>query len=71
MATPYSITPEGFELQLATKYLGHWLFTLSIMSSILRSKSKRVILVSSSGHLLSKIRWEDPNFKEGYERHQA
>ena len=71
MDTPYTITKEGFELQLATNYLGPWLFTQMILPLILKSDSRRVVMVSSMGHVNGPIRWDDPNFKQDYDKKKA
>lgn len=63
MATDYRLSPEGFESQLATNHLGHFLFTNLIMDKLLAAKSPRVVAVSSDGHRLHPIRWGDYNFR--------
>ncbi|KAL1879490.1 hypothetical protein Plec18167_003947 [Paecilomyces lecythidis] len=65
MAVDYQLSPEGFESQLATNHLGPFLFTNLIMKKILASKSPRVVVVSSDGHRLNPIRFDDYNFEEG------
>lgn len=62
MATPYKLSPEGFESQFATNHLGHFLFTNLIMDKILTAKAPRVVMVSSDGHRLNPIRWGHYNF---------
>ncbi|ORY31411.1 short-chain dehydrogenase [Naematelia encephala] len=66
MDTPYTLTSEGHELQFATNYLGHWLFTNTLLPRILQGRNKRIVNVSSSGHVSSDIRYDDPNFKKAY-----
>ncbi|KAL9127722.1 MAG: hypothetical protein Q9217_003452 [Psora testacea] len=70
MATDFWLSPDGFEGQLATNHLGHFLFANLIMDKILASKSPRVVNISSDGHRLSPIRWV---FKGGetYNKWQA
>ena len=65
MASDFALSPDGFETQLATNHLGHFLFTNLIMDKILASKSPRVVNISSDGHRLSPIRWGDYNFRVG------
>ncbi|KAK0710328.1 retinol dehydrogenase 13 [Lasiosphaeria miniovina] len=65
MAVPYSVSPDGFESQLATNHLGPFLFTNLIMEKILASKSPRVVNVSSDGHRLGPFRFDDYNFHGG------
>ncbi|KAK3323621.1 hypothetical protein B0T19DRAFT_426551 [Cercophora scortea] len=61
MACPYSLTKDGFELQLAAGYLGHFVLTNHILPK-LSKPGGRIINVSSMGNLASGIRWDDPNF---------
>ncbi|KAI0857765.1 WW domain-containing oxidoreductase [Xylaria cubensis] len=65
MAVDFKLSPEGYENQLATNYLGPWLFTNLVMSKILASKYPRIVNVSSDGHRLNPIRWDDYNFENG------
>lgn len=64
MATDFGLSPDGFEKQFATNYLGHFLFANLIMDKLLASNaSPRVVSVSSDGHRLNPIRWDDYNFR--------
>ena len=64
MATPYSKTPEGLEMQFGTNHIGHFLFANLIMPKLLESTAgPRVVSVSSDGHRLSDIRWDDLDFQ--------
>ncbi|KAH6985389.1 hypothetical protein EDB80DRAFT_590784 [Ilyonectria destructans] len=65
MAVPYRLTEDGFESQLQTNHLGHFLFTNLIMDKILASKAPRVVNISSMGHRHGHIRWADYNFSDG------
>jgi NAD(P)-dependent dehydrogenase (short-subunit alcohol dehydrogenase family) len=61
MATPHLETSDGFELQLGTNHLGHFLLT-----SLVRDRVQgRIVNLSSRGHLRSGIRWDDPHFRTG------
>ncbi|KAJ3528696.1 hypothetical protein NM208_g10090 [Fusarium decemcellulare] len=64
MAVPFELTEDGVERQLATNFLGHFLFTNLIMGKVLRSKSPRIVNVSSNGHRFSPVRF-DYNFQNG------
>ncbi|KAI5776286.1 short-chain dehydrogenase [Geopyxis carbonaria] len=57
MAQPFALTPEGFESQFGTNHIGHFVFT-----NLILSKVTRVVNVSSDGHQLSDIHYDDPNF---------
>lgn len=62
MAPPLSRTKQGFELQLGTNHLGHFVLTNALLPA-LRSGS-RIVNLSSRGHLRSPMRWEDPHFRD-------
>lgn len=56
-------TPQGFELQFGTNYLGHFALTLGLHWSLAAAKNgARVVSVSSSGHLFSPVIFDDPGF---------
>jgi NAD(P)-dependent dehydrogenase (short-subunit alcohol dehydrogenase family) len=61
MATPEGRTAEGFELQLGTNHLGHFLFTALLAPTL--SPDARVINTSSLGHMVSGMVWDDPHFR--------
>jgi NAD(P)-dependent dehydrogenase (short-subunit alcohol dehydrogenase family) len=66
MAGPFKLSTDGIERQFATNHLGHFLFTNLIMEKLLASSSPRVVNVSSDGHRLGHIRWDDYNFQVGH-----
>ena len=51
MALPYSVTEDGFEIQLQTNYIAHFLLTMRLLPSVKRCRG-RIITVSSIGHNL-------------------
>ncbi|SCV05825.1 LANO_0H16006g1_1 [Lachancea nothofagi CBS 11611] len=51
MALPFSVTEDGFEIQLQTNYIAHFLLAMQLLPSIKRCRG-RVISVSSIGHNL-------------------
>lgn len=63
MAVDFKLSPDGYESQFATNHLGPFLFTNLIIDKILASKSPRIVNVSSDGHRLNPIRWDDYNFE--------
>jgi len=73
MDTPYTLTKQGHELQFATNYLAPYIFTLTILPLILKSITRSIVNVSSSGHGNGMVRWDDPAFKGegGYDKKQA
>jgi NAD(P)-dependent dehydrogenase (short-subunit alcohol dehydrogenase family) len=65
MACPETRTPGGWELQFATNHLGHYALVNRLLPLL---DGARVVSVSSGGHGLSAIRWDDPHFEGGYDR---
>jgi NAD(P)-dependent dehydrogenase (short-subunit alcohol dehydrogenase family) len=62
MAVDYGLTPEGYENQFGTNHLGPFLFTNMIMSKLLAASAPRIVMVSSDGHRLNPIRFDDYGF---------
>jgi len=69
MACPETRVGAGWELQLATNHLGHFALVNRLWPLI--GPGARVVSVSSTGHHLSGIRWDDPWFETGYDKWQA
>ena len=69
MACPYGLTEDGFETQIGTNHFGHFLLFQLLKPTLLASSTpefhSRVINVSSAGHHLGKIRYDDINFSSG------
>src|SRR6202789_1277819 len=61
MACPKGTTVDGFETQLGTNHLGHFVLVNRI-ASLLR-RGSRLVNLSSSGHRFSDVDLEDPNFE--------
>jgi NAD(P)-dependent dehydrogenase (short-subunit alcohol dehydrogenase family) len=62
MAVDYALSDDRIESQFATNHLGPFLFTNLIMGKVLKSESPRIVMVTSDGHRLSPIRFDDCNF---------
>ena len=60
MACPEGKTADGFETQFGTNHLGHFVFINKLVP--LLNSGGRVIMLSSSGHRISDVDLEDPNF---------
>jgi NAD(P)-dependent dehydrogenase (short-subunit alcohol dehydrogenase family) len=58
---------RGYESQFATNHLGHFQLTLGLLPALRAAHGARVVNVSSGGHQLSDIRWDDPHFTTGYD----
>lgn len=71
MAPPLSRTAQGYEMQLGTNHLGHFVFTTGLVDSFI--EGTRIVNLSSRGHLYGGIRWEDPNYDDesAYDKWQA
>jgi NAD(P)-dependent dehydrogenase (short-subunit alcohol dehydrogenase family) len=59
MVPPLSRTAEGFELQFGTNHLGHFALTNLLLSDV----TGRVVTVSSTGHRLGTIDFDDLNWE--------
>lgn len=58
------ITKDGFELSLSANHLGHFLLTHHLMDLLLKSKSPKVINLSSEAHRAAKVNFEDLNYEK-------
>jgi NAD(P)-dependent dehydrogenase (short-subunit alcohol dehydrogenase family) len=63
MACPFGKTSDGFELQFGTNHLGHFLMTGLIAPALLRGAPARVVSVSSRGHHMSPVVFDDIHFE--------
>ena len=63
MATPEERTADGVELQFMTNYLGPFALALGLYPSLAAAHGARVVSVSSSGHLISPVVFDDLNFR--------
>lgn len=63
MATPEVRTPQGWELQFATNYLGHFALALGLHGALVAADQARVVALSSVAHIDSDIRFDDLHFE--------
>ncbi|MBG0851405.1 SDR family NAD(P)-dependent oxidoreductase [Streptomyces spinoverrucosus] len=56
-------TPEGWELQFATNYLGHFNLTLGLHDALAAAGGARIVSLSSVGHLFSPVVFDDIHFE--------
>ncbi len=56
---------RGYESQFATNHLGHFQLTNGLLPALRAANGARVVELSSWGHHLSDIRWDDPHFEAG------
>ena len=59
MAVPFEITKDGFESQMGTNHLGHFLLTELLLDAISKGTNPRIVNVSSSAHRLGKLKTGD------------
>ena len=63
MAVPErELTPQGFESQFATNFLGHFALTVWLHEALVDACGARVVSLSSSGHLFSPVVFDDLGF---------
>lgn len=67
MACPETRVGPGWEAQFATNHLGHFALVNHLWPA-LAAGGARVVAVSSRGHQLSGIRWDDVHFARGYDK---
>ncbi|MFD5317708.1 SDR family NAD(P)-dependent oxidoreductase [Streptomyces sp. NPDC127098] len=67
MSGPLVRDARGYESQFATNHLGHFQLTLALLPALRTARGARVVNVTSGGHRLSDIRWDDPHFTTGYD----
>ena len=64
MACPFSTTADGIESQFGTNYVGHFLLTNLLMEKLLVARDGgRIVNVSSSGHRMAEVRFNNWNFE--------
>lgn len=72
MACPETRVGPGWESQFGVNHMGHFALTKILLPLLERTPGARVVALSSTGHKLSDIRWDDPHFeKQPYDKWQA
>ena len=71
MACPQMPTDNGWDLQFAVNHIGHFILTKGLIPSLLKSGDSRVVTLSSTGHKLSGIKWDDIHFEDSYDKWQS
>jgi NAD(P)-dependent dehydrogenase (short-subunit alcohol dehydrogenase family) len=61
MFTPFSRTPDSFEIQFGTNHLGHFELTRLLTPQLV--DGARIVILSSDGHRMSDVDLEDPNWE--------
>ncbi len=71
MMTPYQLTPDGFERQLAVNYIGHFALTNQLLPLMNATSNARIVTLSSLAHNWWKIQLDDLHFTRGYTARRA
>lgn len=70
MACPETRVGPGWEAQFATNHLGHYALVNRLWPAV-EPGGARVVSVSSRGHHISGIRWDDIHWKQSYDKWAA
>ena len=68
MAIPLQHTVDGFEMQFGTNHLGHFALTGLLLGTLNAQPGSRVVSVSSTGHKMGRISFDDLDAHDGYHR---
>jgi len=71
MMPPFSLTEDGFESQIGTNYLGHFLLTGLLLDTITQTADSRVVTLSSLAHVNGEIQFDDFHFEQNYSAMKA
>ncbi|SPH22601.1 2,3-dihydro-2,3-dihydroxybenzoate dehydrogenase [Ascidiaceihabitans donghaensis] len=72
MACPETRVGPGWEAQFGVCHMGHFALTQDLMPALQKASGARVVALSSTGHKLSDIRWDDVHYTdEPYDKWQA
>jgi NAD(P)-dependent dehydrogenase (short-subunit alcohol dehydrogenase family) len=63
MACPKSTTSDGFEMQFGVNHIGHFVLTSGLLPLLKAAGSARVVCLSSTGHFISPVVFDDVNFE--------
>ncbi|OXU23355.1 hypothetical protein TSAR_014986 [Trichomalopsis sarcophagae] len=67
MMCPKEMTEDGYELQLQSNHLGHFLLTLLLLPKIKSSApGARIINLSSMAHISGRVHFDDLNLEKSY-----
>src|SRR4051812_37353076 len=71
MACPETRVGPGWEAQFATNHLGHFALANRLWPALAAGGGARVVALSSTGHKISPIRFDDLQFETGYDKWRA
>lgn len=66
MVPPFSLTEDGFELQMGTNYFGHFLLTGLLLPRLLKTGNSRIVSLSSIAHQQGEVDFDDLQSKKKY-----
>lgn len=68
MNPPYSKTVDGFELQMAANYFGHFLLTGLLLNVLENTEGSRIVMLSSIAHKAGKINFDNLNSEKSFSK---
>ncbi|MEM7519590.1 MAG: oxidoreductase [Pseudomonadota bacterium] len=72
MACPLSRVGPGWEAQFGVNHMGHFALTKALMPLLTKTPGARVVALSSTGHKISDVRWDDIQYDStDYDKWQA
>lgn len=72
MACPETRVGPGWEAQFGVNHLGHMALSLGLAQSMQKANGARLVCLSSTAHVRSDVKWDDPHFKNTpYEKWDA
>lgn len=71
MMSPYKVTEDGFENQLATNYIGHFALTGLLLPVLTGTPGSRIVTLSSLSYKWAEIQFDDFHAQKGYSRRKA
>ena len=67
MALPQrQVTAQGFEMQLGVNFLGHFLLTALLLTTLMDAPAPRLVQISSLAHKSGKIAFDDLQYERRY-----
>ncbi|MBD0256549.1 MAG: SDR family NAD(P)-dependent oxidoreductase, partial [Cytophagales bacterium] len=71
MMSPYQVTSDGFENQLATNFIGHFALTGLLLPLLTGTSGSRIVTLSSLSYKWAEIQFDDLHARKGYSRRKA
>jgi len=72
MACPETRVGPGWEAQFGVNHMGHFALTKALIPLLQKTPGARVVALSSTGHKLSDVHWDDIHFRNTrYDKWQA